>query len=154
MAANTQPLFTGTPRRPEVRNPTANTNRDGATGTYTTLCTAGANGSYFSVFRSIYDTAPSAGDVIRLFYIQNGGTLYLMHEIIVPATTPATSAANAPPTQTMPIVEWTGPGEVRDKAGNLVQAGVGFVMGASDIIKVTTDQGKGNICSLEGGGDY
>ena len=154
MAANTSPIFVGTPKNPHAHNTTANVNRDGATGSYTTLYTAGANGSFFKALRIQYDVAPSAGDVVRIFYQPNGGTLFLRKEIIIPPTNPATSASNAIPTPTLPEFVWTGAGEVRDPAGNLIQPGVGITMGGSDVIKVTTDQGKSNVVSLEGGGDY
>jgi len=140
MSANINAIFVGTPKMPSVRNPTANTNRDGATGTYTSLYTAGSAGSFFRGVRIQYDTAPVAGDVVRLFYQPSGGTLYLLKEIVIPANNPGTSGSGSPPTQEIASHEWLPP--------------TGIMMGASDVLKVTTDQGKGNIVYLIGGGDY
>ncbi len=70
---------------------TANTNRDGATGVYTTIFTAGSSGSRIDDIYIVATGTTTAG-VIRLF-VHNGTTGFLWQEILVSAVTPSTTQA-------------------------------------------------------------
>lgn len=124
----------GTPRSPAVRISTANTNRDGSTGTYGTLFTAGAAGAFFPGFRYTAEGNTTAG-AIRLF-VQDGGSgnFEMKKEMVVPAVTFAAGVT--------PVAE----GEWYPPAGIMLSAG--------SVVKVSTHIGETFACSLEGGGDY
>jgi len=140
VAANQSPIFVGTPKRPQVRISTANTARDG-TGTLGTVYTAGANGSFFKGVRIFPEQAIVAGDVVRLFnQVAGAGNNELIAEIAIPPQNPAASAAGAPPLPPLQPVEWWPP--------------AGLVLGATDVLKASTDQGNKFSVALEGGGDY
>lgn len=79
----TQPQYVGTAKSPTVNIATANTNRDGATGTYGTLMTAGASGSRIDRI-NITATGTTTAGMVRLFV----GTA-LIREIPVIAITPS-----------------------------------------------------------------
>ena len=132
MAAGTTPIFVLTPKNPAVRISTANTNRDG-TGTLGTLFTAGASGSFFKGFRYQADGTTASG-VIR-FYVQaaGAGNNELKREMLVSALTPSTTIEAA--------------------SGDWVP-GSGIVLGAGDVVKVSTNNAETFSCWLEGGGDY
>jgi hypothetical protein len=140
MAAGTAPIFVATPKRPQARVSVANTARDG-TGTLATLCTAGANGSFFKGVRVMPEgTVPSA-DVVRLFnQVAGAGNNELVSELTVPLQAPQASAVGTPPLPALAAVEWWPP--------------AGLVLGAGDILKAATDQGRTYSVALEGGGDY
>jgi len=70
---------------------TANTNRDGATGVYTTIFAAGSSGSRIDDVYIVASGTTTAG-VIRLF-VHNGTAGFLWQEILVTATTPSTTVA-------------------------------------------------------------
>lgn len=78
-----QPQYIGTPKSPSVTISTANTNRDGATGTYGTLMTAGASGSRVDRI-NLTATGTTTAGMIRLFV---GAAL--IKEIPVIAITPS-----------------------------------------------------------------
>jgi len=132
MAANTSPIYVGTPKDPQVRISTANTNRDG-TGTLGTVYTAGANGAFFKGLR-IQAEGTTVADAVRLF-IQNGGAgnNELIKECIIPAVTPSDTVEAT-------SYEWYPPG--------------GIQLAASSVFKASTDQGNTYSVSLTGGGDY
>jgi len=133
MPANTNPIFVGTPKRPSVRTATANTNRNGSTGTYYTLFTAGANGSFFKGFRACAEVDTGNG-AIRLFVQRAGaGNVELTKEWVVPATT--FSAGITP----LPQIEYF------PEDGIMLEAG--------DVVKVSTHLSEAWGCSLECGGD-
>ena len=90
MPANTQPIFTLTPRADVAQVTTANTARDGS-GTPVTICTAGANGTRIDLVR-ICATGTTTAGVVRLF-IHNGTSAFLYDEILVSAITPSTTVA-------------------------------------------------------------
>jgi len=132
MPANTTPIFVLTPKRPQVRISTANTNRDG-TGTLGTVATAGSNGAFYKGVR-IQAEVTTTADVVRLFIQVGGaGNNELIKECLIPAITPSTSIEAA-------SYEWFPP--------------AGIVLGAADVLKASTDQGKTYGVALEGGGDY
>lgn len=132
MPANTSPIFTLVPKAPAVRISTANTNRDG-TGTLGTLFTAGSNGAFFKGFRWQAEQTTTAG-VVR-FYIQaaGAGNNELKKELLVAAVTASVTVEAA-------SGEWYPPS--------------GIVLGAGDIVKVSTHIGEVFSCWLESGGDY
>lgn len=140
MAAGTSPIFVATPKRPQVRISTANTNRDG-TGTLGTVCTAGSNGDFYRGVRIQAEVAIPAGDVVRLFsQVAGAGNYELIREFIIPPSSPVASGAAAPPTQELYSVEWFPP--------------AGIVLAGTDVLKASTDQGKTYSVALEGGGSY
>ncbi|MBY0523420.1 MAG: hypothetical protein K2R98_08470 [Gemmataceae bacterium] len=132
MAAGTSPIFVATPKRPQVRISTANTNRDG-TGTLGTVATAGADGAYYKGVRIQAEGTTTAG-VIRL-YVQSAGSgnNELVIEILVTATTPSTTVAAW-------SYEWFPP--------------AGIVLAATDVFKASTHNGETFSVALEGGGNY
>lgn len=132
--AGTTPIFIATPKSPNVRFSTANTNRDGTTGTYGTLFTAGSNGSLFAGWRWTAEGNTTAG-AVRL-YIQDGGSgnVEMKKEMVVPAVT--FSAGVTPVAEG----EWYPPG--------------GIMLSASSVVKVSTHIGETFSAFLEGGGDY
>jgi len=131
----TSPIFVGTAKSPAARATVANTNRDGATGTYVTLFTAGASGSFFKGFEWQSEEDVTAANAIRLFVQDAGaGNVELIYEAIVAATTFAVGVT--------PAVrgEWYPPG--------------GLVLTAGSVVKISihaTDTISGR---LTGGGDY
>lgn len=73
---------------------TANTNRDGSTGTYASFGPAPAGGTRYDRFRIAATGATTAG-VIR-FFIYGGPsfpTTSLLYEVLVPAITPSATVA-------------------------------------------------------------
>ena len=77
------PQYVGTPKSPTVSISTANTSRDGTTGTYGTLMTAGVSGSRIDRIRVNAAAVTTAG-MVRLFV---GGAL--VYELPVTAITPS-----------------------------------------------------------------
>jgi hypothetical protein len=140
MAAGTAPIFVTTPKRPAVRISVANTARDG-TGTLGTVATAGANGDFYKSVHIQPEVAIPFGDVIRLFnQVGGSGNNELIAEIAVPISNPAASAAGSPPIPALPSIDWIPPN--------------GLVLGAADVLKASTDQGKTYSVACEGGGSY
>jgi hypothetical protein len=86
MAANTNPLFTLTPKISDAQISTANTNRNG-TGTLGTVITGATNGTRINRVDIVATVTTSAG-VIRLF-IDDGTNVRLFREILVTAITPS-----------------------------------------------------------------
>lgn len=121
------PKFVGTTRSPSVAFSTANTNRDGTTGTYGTLITAGADGSRVdSIMISALGTT-TAG-MIRLFL----GTA-LIAEIPVVANTPSS---------TNPIWQY---------ALNFPN---GLILGAAAVLKLSTHNAESFVATVTNGGDF
>lgn len=81
--------YAATPRAALAVVSAANTNRDGTTGTYVTVFTAGANGSRIDDIRINAANTVTAG-VVRLF-IHDGTNGRLFQEVMVTATTPSTT---------------------------------------------------------------
>jgi hypothetical protein len=132
VAANTLPIFVKTPAHPQARVSTANTARDGS-GTLATIHTAGADGSFFAGVRAMAHETTVA-DVVRIFVQKAGaGNNELLKEMMIPAVTPSASVEAA-------SQEWYPSG--------------GLTLGAGDVVKAATDQGKTYTVSLENGGDY
>lgn len=98
MAAGTTPIFPDTARSPRGRLTVANTNRDGSTGTYVTLFTAGTDGSRFDGFRWISEEAATAANAVRLFIedANDAGNNELIYEGVVAATTFAAGTTPVP----------------------------------------------------------
>jgi hypothetical protein len=132
MPAGTAAIFVTTPRAPAVRIATANTARDG-TGTVGTLFTAGPNGAFFKGFRYQAEGNTTAG-VVRLFIQAAGaGNNELKREMLVSNLTPGTGTEAA-------SGEWYPP--------------AGIMLGAGDVVKVSTHNAEAFSCWLEAGGDY
>lgn len=90
MAVTATPIFVQTPKNASVQlTATGNTNVDGTTGTYTTVMTAGANGSKIERIR-ITTVGTTVADKVRLFI---GGKLY--GEFVFAAVTPSNTVAVA-----------------------------------------------------------
>lgn len=79
----TAPGYVGTPKSSTIAISTANTNRDGTTGTYGTLHTAGASGARIDVI-NITATGTTTAGMIRIF--DNGA---MIREVPVIAITPS-----------------------------------------------------------------
>jgi hypothetical protein len=133
MAAGTTPIFVLTPKCPSVRISTANTNRDGATGTYGTLYTAGSNGAFFKGIRVQAEGTTTAG-VVRIFRQAGGtGNVELLKEMLILAVTPSASVEAA-------SAEWF--------------PSAGIVLDASGVLKVSTHNAETFGVHAEAGGDY
>ena len=132
MAMTHQPVLFQTPKHPMVRISSANTSRDGS-GTNGTLYTAGANGAIFAGFRWQAEGTTTAG-VIRVHIQKAGsGNIELIREMLVAAITPSATVEAA-------SGEWFPP--------------AGIMLGAGDIVFVSTHNAETFSCWLEGGGDY
>jgi hypothetical protein len=81
--------YAATPRAAVAVVSAANTNRDGTTGTYVTVFTAGASGSRIDDIRITAAGTVTAG-VVRLF-VHDGTNGRLWQEVMVTATTPSTT---------------------------------------------------------------
>ena len=121
------PQYIGTPKSPSVAISTANTNRDGTTGTYGTLMTAGANGSRIDRIR-INATGSTTAGMIRLFV---GSAL--VQEIPVVAVTPSA---------TLPA--W-GVDVIFDN---------GLIVEAASVVKVATNNSESFSVTVTSGGDF
>ncbi len=100
MAANTSPIFVGTPRNAYLTTgTTANTAFDG-TGTVATIFTAGANGSKVETV-NLWNMGSNVATVVR-FFINNGstnataGNNALIEEITWATNTASQVAASTP----------------------------------------------------------
>jgi len=91
VAANTNPVFTLVPNVGTATLSAGNTNRDGTTGTYVTLFTAGADGSMLDRV-TVTATGTTTAGLVRLF-LNNGTTRRLYEEIAVTAVTPSGTTA-------------------------------------------------------------
>lgn len=91
MAVTATPVFAQAPVLSMGQVTTANTNRDGTTGTYVNIFTAGSNGARVEYIRVVATGTTTAG-VVRLFLSSDNGSTYrLWKEILVTAITPSTS---------------------------------------------------------------
>lgn len=89
MAVTATPIHIQTPKNASVQlTATGNTNVDGTTGTYTTVLTAGANGSKIERIR-IVSVGTTVADKVRLFI---GGKLF--KEVLFAAATPSNTVTN------------------------------------------------------------
>lgn len=134
MAVTATPIFLQTPRSECIQNPaTANTNRDGSTGTYSNAFTAGANGSLID---AIVFTAPSTttAGLVRIFYADDASTYRLLAEVTVSSTIPSGTTAAFTST-------WIPP------------TGQPFAMKASSKIRFNMNNAEAMNCTLQGG-DY
>lgn len=131
MAAGTSPIFVATPKSGIVNFATANTARDGS-GTIATFHTAGSNGARFARVR-VQATGTTTAGVIRLWKKVSGGTYRLYKEILVPAVTPSTS-----------VEAWSGECAPDD----------GILLGADEVLGISTHNAETFNAFLEEGGDY
>lgn len=93
MAVTSSPVAVQTPSATCVQVATANANVDGATGTYSTAITVGANGGklYGVWYQAISNT--TAG-VIRIFLADDGATYRLIGETLKTAVTFSSGVTN------------------------------------------------------------
>ena len=122
-----QPQYIGTPKSPSVSISTANTNRDGATGAYDTLMTAGASGSRVDRI-NLTATGTTTAGMVRLFV----GTA-LVKEIPVVAITPSA-------TQPAFSVD--------------VDFDKGLILQAAAVLKASTEKGEAFNLTVISGGDF
>lgn len=94
MAKQFEPVFTKDAVLGIVQVASANTNRDGTTGTYTLLYTAGADGAIVNYIRMKAIVTTTAGN-IRIFLKNSGGTLRQIATIPVQAVTVSASLDGA-----------------------------------------------------------
>lgn len=100
MAANTTPIFVGTPRFALVTTGlNANTSFDSTGSNVTLLFTAGANGSKIETV-NLWNIGSNAATVVR-FFINDGGALGTTHSALVqevawPSNTASQTAASVP----------------------------------------------------------
>lgn len=121
------PQYVGVPKSASVAISTANTNRDGVTGVYGTLHTAGASGSRFDRVR-VNATGTTTAGMVRFFV----GTA-LVYELPVMAVTPSTTTP-----------AW----------GVDVDFEKGLTLGAGIVLKVSTDKAEAFAVTTISGGDF
>lgn len=89
---NVHPIAPDTIRRASIALATANTNRDGTTGTYTDLLTAGLRGSVVPEVRVQHAGAISVASspmICRLWHqVAGSGNKFMLDEILLAALTP------------------------------------------------------------------
>lgn len=90
MAVTATPIFVQTVKNASATTSTANTGRDGS-GTISTLCTAGANGSKVFTIVVNFEVTTTAGTVRLYISSDNGTTWDMFEEIYVPAITVSAS---------------------------------------------------------------
>lgn len=103
MAVTATPVFTQVPLLAQTQVTTANSNRDGATGSYSTAISVGANGSLidYILFQA---TVTTAAGLIRIFYSPDAGTTWrLLAEVVTSSATVSGTVGGAQ-------VVWTPPG--------------------------------------------
>jgi len=131
MAVSNTPVFAQTPILGIGQVSTANTNRDGSTGTYSDIFTAGSNGARIEYIRVVATGTTTAG-VVRLFLSTDGSTYRLWKEILISAITPSTSVevAVGEYMPTRPLVLPATNGKIRASTNNAETFNV-FVHGAN-----------------------
>lgn len=80
------PNYAVTPKLTTVQVSTANTNRDGSTGTYSAEITIGSNGALLDHIQMQATVTTTAG-LIRIFYAADGSTYRLLGEQTTAAAT-------------------------------------------------------------------
>ena len=123
----TAPGYVGTPKSSTVSISTANTNRDGSTGTYGTIHTAGASGARIDVL-NITATGTTTAGMIRIF--DNGA---MIREVPVLAITPSA---------TQPA--WSAD----------ITFDPALVMAASVVLKASTHNAETFNLTVTNGGDF
>ncbi len=99
-APNIHPIAPGTIQtRNVLALSTANANRDGTTGAYSTLLTAGANGSLVPNLVANSAVAAAATSTLQVLraWVQKGGSgnWFLIDEVLLPSVTPNTGVLGA-----------------------------------------------------------
>lgn len=121
------PQYVGTVVSPSVTISTANTNRDGTTGTYGTVLTAGSSGARVDVLH-INATGTTTAGMIRLF----SGTA-IVAEIPVQAVTPSGTT----PAWSYDVVFQNG-----------------LNLAASTVLKASTNNSESFVLTVTNGGNY
>jgi hypothetical protein len=122
------PQYVGTAKSPSVAISAANTNRDGTTGTYGTVMTAGASGSRVDRINITASGASTTAGMIRLFL---GSAL--IKEVPVIAITPS---ATQPAWSTEVVFD------------------NGLVLQASAVLKASTEKAEAFNVTVVSGGDF
>lgn len=122
------PMYVGTPKSPTVSISTGNTNRDGATGAYGTLMTAGASGSRIDRVRITAVGASTTAGMIRFFV----GTALILEVPVIAIT----------PSGTQPA--WS---------ADVVFEG-GLILAASTVLKVSTHATEAFVVTAISAGDF
>lgn len=125
MASN--PQYVGTPKSPTAAISTANTNRDGTTGTYGTLMTAGANGSRIDRI-NVTATGTTTAGMIRFFV---GSALI----------------------KELPVMAQTASATIPTWSADLTFDN-GLVLQASAVLKVSTNNAEAFAVTVLSGGDF
>lgn len=88
-----QPVFSQTPTNGFTQISTANSNRDGVTGTYATLLTGATYGTRISYIR-IKALGTTTAGMIRFFHdqVSGAGNVNLIKEVVVDAVIPSGTA--------------------------------------------------------------
>jgi len=73
------PVLTQTPICKDIQVSTANTNRDGATGTYSAAYTVGANGALID-YIAFQAQVTSAAGLLRIFVSTDGGATFNLYK--------------------------------------------------------------------------
>ena len=121
------PQYVGTPQCPTVTISTANTNRDGTTGTYGTLMTAGASGSRIDRIR-VSALATTTAGMVRLFV----GDALVYEQPVVAVTPGGTNPA------------W---------AADIVLDS-GLILAAGVVVKVSTNNAESFAVTATSAGDF
>lgn len=93
MAAGTQPRFITTPKTWPIQVSTANTNLDGATGTYVDFVTGGTDGSLVEHV-TVKAAAQTTAGQVRIFH-HDGTNARLLAEVAIAAATPSATVQAA-----------------------------------------------------------
>lgn len=145
MATNTAPIFIGSPDTGSVRLTNQVLARDGVTGSALTLVTAGASGAFIESI-TCFPEGDFAANVLRLFFLEAGGSTRLLRRelgLTAATSTNATSAISGYPlTLSMPPI-----------AFGMYSGATGFRLGAGDslLVALGTASGVGLVVSWQGG---
>ncbi len=129
--ASTVPLAVGTPKAGCVVISSANTNRDGTTGAYTTLYTAGTSGAIVNRVKVVHMgaiTVASTAMVARLWRTVSvpGAATVLEDEVALTAVTPTSAVVGATATFSKTNIVLA-PGEILKGTISIGEA-VGFIV--------------------------
>lgn len=130
MPANTNPIAVGSPKAGCLVLSAANTNRDGTTGAYSTLFTAGSNGAMINRVRVIHMgavTVASTAMVCRLWRTVTvpGAANVLEDEVALPSVTPTNSVVGSVVAFSKTNIQLA-PGEIL-KVSQSIAESVGYV---------------------------
>lgn len=138
MAANTTPIFVGTPAMGFARLTGANTARDGSGTNIATLYTAATNGSRIDriTFTSAQATAAASSNMVGRVFVTDtaGANPRLRSEVAIATVTASNTAIGA--TQTINFT-----GGLILKSGQILQVSISVYAGAQDQMDVIAEGG-------------